>query len=385
MNVNEAQYWGLSNLIYKDSVLAVNTKFTNPEDNSKWVTVSSVNNPSGLQAAAVVPLSEWEAQKNKNPKKYDTIVVVARGSESNNALDVVQDWLVADVYQGTGIGQFYTPNLGINQTNEFVEFSQKVFRDQLAPDGLGSFTGHSLGGKLATVGAIRSGKLATTFAAANPFHELNTVEKAKALLGMYNAQILDYAHEGDVVPFSPPGPRIGTKCYIKNNIKKTGNFFKDMMNAHIQAGFNSTDFSSAFKNGSAEQILYTPERIKELSGRFRHIESELDSIKRNLLDYQWFEGDELYYFEKSLKNEAMPGGLYSELSEYEIEDMIRDIAKFNRNGQPYLHDPDKMDDVLSGIEQAKKEMDELGGDTYQAAVVMEEKDKELAEKRMNFK
>ncbi|WP_257964443.1 hypothetical protein [Carnobacterium maltaromaticum] len=44
-----------------------------------------------------------------------------------------------------------------------------------------------------------------------------------------------------------------------------------------------------------------------------------------------------------------------------------------------------MDDVLSGIEQAKKEMDELGGDTYQAAVVMEEKDKELAEKRMNFK
>jgi len=81
----------------------------------------------------------------------------------------------------------------------------------------------------------------------------------------------------------------------------------------------------------------------------------------------------------------MPGGLYSELSEYEIEDMIRDIAKFNRNGQPYLHDPDKMDDVLSGIEQAKKEMDELGRDTYQAAVVMEEKDKELAEKRMNFK
>lgn len=69
MNVNEAQYWGLSNLIYKDSVLAVNTKFTNPEDNSKWVTVSSVNNSSGLQAAAVVPLSEWEAQKNKNPKK----------------------------------------------------------------------------------------------------------------------------------------------------------------------------------------------------------------------------------------------------------------------------------------------------------------------------
>ncbi len=72
--------------------------------------------------------------------------MVARGSESNNALDVVQDWLVADVYQGTGIGQFYTPNLGINQTNEFVEFSQKVFRDQLAPDGVGSFTGHSLGG-----------------------------------------------------------------------------------------------------------------------------------------------------------------------------------------------------------------------------------------------
>lgn len=132
------------------------------------------------------------------------------------------------------------------------------------------------------------------------------------------------------------------------------------MNAHIQAGFNSTDFSSAFKNGSAEQILYTPERIKELSGRFRDIESELDSIKRNLLDYQWFEGDELYYFEKSLKNEAMPGGLYSELSEYGIEDMIRDIAKFNRNGQPYLHDPDKMDDILNGIEQAKKEMDELG-------------------------
>ncbi|CRH17975.1 hypothetical protein ACN6J9_04100 [Carnobacterium maltaromaticum] len=59
-----------------------------------------------------------------------------------------------------------------------------------------------------------------------------------------------------------------------------------MMNAPIQAVFNSTDFYSAFKNGSAEQILYTPERIKELSGRFRHIESELDSIKRNLLDYQ---------------------------------------------------------------------------------------------------
>lgn len=65
MNVNEAQYWGLSNLIYKDSVLAVNTKFTNPEDNSKWVTVNSVNNVSVLQAAAVVPLSEWEAQKIK--------------------------------------------------------------------------------------------------------------------------------------------------------------------------------------------------------------------------------------------------------------------------------------------------------------------------------
>ncbi|WP_317913064.1 hypothetical protein [Carnobacterium maltaromaticum] len=65
--------------------------------------------------------------------------------------------------------------------------------------------------------------------------------------------------------------------------------------------------------------------------------------------------------------------------------MIRNIEKFNRNGQPYLNDPDKMDDILNGIEQAKKEMDELGGDTYQAAVVMEARDKELSEKRMNFK
>ncbi|MEG1046031.1 hypothetical protein, partial [Carnobacterium sp.] len=123
MNVTESQYWGLSNIIYQDSTLEINREVFNAEDKSKWVTISSVNNPSGLQAAAVVPLSEWEAQKNKNPKKYDMIVVVARGSESNNAIDVVQDWLVADVYQGTGIGQFYTPNLGINQTNEFVEFS----------------------------------------------------------------------------------------------------------------------------------------------------------------------------------------------------------------------------------------------------------------------
>ena len=60
--------------------------------------------------------------------------------------------------------------------------------------------------------------------------------------------------------------------------------------------------------------------------------------------------------------------------EYEIEDMIRDIAKFNRNGQPYLHDPDKMDDVLSGIEQAKKEMDEL---VAQCEVISANKDREI--------
>lgn len=59
--VTDAQNWGLSNLIYDNSTLSLNHIFNNPEDNSKWVTVNSINNPSGLQAAAVVPLSEWEA------------------------------------------------------------------------------------------------------------------------------------------------------------------------------------------------------------------------------------------------------------------------------------------------------------------------------------
>ncbi|MGX7418260.1 hypothetical protein ACWOFR_05585 [Carnobacterium gallinarum] len=91
--LTDEQYWKLANTVYKDSALNINEikNLTEKElknidsiktsDNTKWVTINSINTDSGLQAMAVIPMSEYKDLCSGKITEPQTLVFATRGSE----------------------------------------------------------------------------------------------------------------------------------------------------------------------------------------------------------------------------------------------------------------------------------------------------------------
>jgi len=235
--LTDEQYFDLSDKVYEDKYLKPGQTIISDTGND-WIVINSVDDPSGLQGIAVVPLKDYQDMQSGKITKYPDVVFASRGSQMDNFGEFVKDWIETDIFE-MGLGQkpehYKEQGLTPNNTSQFrgyEDFVNETLKNNSIVDY--SFTGHSLGGALAQYMAVLKDKKATTFAAAKAYRLLPAELQKLVDQGHFNSNIVDYRHSWDPVGHVPFGQIIGRQYMVpsgSSNIAIVGHMrgsFKDM-------------------------------------------------------------------------------------------------------------------------------------------------------------
>ncbi|EFS01707.1 lipase superfamily, partial [Listeria seeligeri FSL N1-067] len=323
MKVRDDTNFYLSDEVYNSSYLkkGQKIKLINKET---WVTINSVNKDNGLQAIAVVPLKDYKDYNNGKLKTYNHIVFVSRGSEE------LDDWnenlgLVAK--KDNKEGQFKAYDKFVNGTLE--KFKTQDY----------SFTGHSLGGGLAQYEAVKHLKPAVTFAAARAFNKLTAQEQEKALNGEYWNLIKDYYHKDDVVGKLPPNAEVFYKQYLMERNSSENKLDKLGIGGHMQS-----TFTGCFEADGSAELLINPDEIINQIERLDEVFAKMRQVENYMQDYEEWEKMQSQRLRSQLDEETWEGGKYSELTSWDVDDVLTEVSRKYKDGVYRFHNTDKFEE-----------------------------------------
>lgn len=301
----DEQNFNLADQVYENHNLETGTKIRLENDGKKeqWIVINSVNDPSGLQSIAVVPINDYKNMQAGKINSYPNVIFAGRGSETNLA-EFGKDWIHTD--GGTlGFGgqpdqlkETYGLNVSgdkskpshakewdqfpqvLSEIDAMVDNNQFLGMERFVNETLRefkisdySFTGHSLGGALAQYMAVITDKNATTFAAARAYRLLPADLKKLVDSGYFNNKIKNYRHEFDPIGFLPGGKIIGLNLVAKSS----GNAFS----AHMR-----DSFKGQFKDGKMilndKYKVDVKNRLTKINSEEKLAYSDLSALRKKL-------------------------------------------------------------------------------------------------------
>ncbi|KKD50522.1 lipase family protein [Listeria seeligeri] len=356
MKVRDDTNFYLSDEVYNSSYLkkGQKIKLINKET---WVTINSVNKDNGLQAIAVVPLKDYKDYNNGKLKTYNHIVFVSRGSEE------LDDWnenlgLVAK--KDNKEGQFKAYDKFVNGTLE--KFKTQDY----------SFTGHSLGGGLAQYEAVKHLKPAVTFAAARAFNKLTAQEQEKALNGEYWNLIKDYYHKDDVVGKLPPNAEVFYKQYLMERNSSENKLDKLGIGGHMQS-----TFTGCFEADGSAELLINPDEIINQIERLDEVFAKMRQVENYMQDYEEWEKMQSQRLRSQLDEETWEGGKYSELTSWDVDDVLTEVSRKYKDGVYRFHNTDKFEEFYDENRKTIQKLNGFKEEVISAALAFNDKDKEL--------
>lgn len=356
MKVKDNTNFYLADAVYSNKYLKIGSVLPLAND-EEWVTINSVNKENGLQAIAVVPLKDYKDYNNGKLKKYTHIIFVSRGSEELN------DW---------------KENLGLVVKEDDKEGQFKVY-DKFVNDTLGkfktqdySFTGHSLGGGLAQYEAVKHLKPAVTFAAARAFNKLTDKEQKKALNGEYWDLIKDYYHSDDVVGMLPPNAEVFYRQYLMKRNSSENNLDKFGIGGHMQS-----TFIGCFGVDGAAELLVKPDEIINQIKRLDDVFAKMCQIENFMQDYEEWEKIQSQRLRSQLDEETWEGGKYSELTNWDVDDVLTEVSRKYKDGVYRFHNTDKFEEFYDENRKTIQKLNGFKEEVISAALAFNNKDKEL--------
>lgn len=356
MKVRDDTNFYLSDEVYNSSYLkkGQKIKLINKET---WVTINSVNKDNGLQAIVVVPLKDYKDYNNGKLKTYNHIVFVSRGSEE------LDDWnenlgLVAK--KDNKEGQFKAYDKFVNGTLE--KFKTQDY----------SFTGHSLGGGLAQYEAVKHLKPAVTFAAARAFNKLTAQEQEKALNGEYWNLIKDYYHKDDVVGKLPPNAEVFYKQYLMERNSSENKLDKLGIGGHMQS-----TFTGCFEADGSAELLINPDEIINQIERLDEVFAKMRQVENYMQDYEEWEKMQSQRLRSQLDEETWEGGKYSELTSWDVDDVLTEVSRKYKDGVYRFHNTDKFEEFYDENRKTIQKLNGFKEEVISASLAFNDKDKEL--------
>lgn len=229
MTVTPKDYNEISKGVYDDKSYTKKNTEGEPNKLNKHPVTSSTHDASNEVEGGFYDYEQNGLQASMVDAGNGEKVIAFRGTKAGDG-DVGQDLGLNDsnAYQSEE-AQFQDAKAYVDY---LISSGQVSERDIM--DGKVTFTGHSLGGALASYVAIEYGGQATVYSAPSCYNWLTPEQKKKAK----NTQITNYVRADDAIINLPFGvPRIGNTKYVKGNGKK--NFFFTLFGAggHTIEGF----------------------------------------------------------------------------------------------------------------------------------------------------
>jgi len=340
--------------------------------------VSVLNNPdkNGAEGIAVVPII------NGKPD-YSQVTISYKGT---NVLDFDGD-LSADMaqvtvgqkdkYKNTSIpGTTIKVPVKVNtQFDTALNFAQDIKNDPKFSHAKFDYTGHSLGGGLASYVAAEFGEYATVFSAPNIYRLLS--EKAKKWVDAGHAFeiIINYTHMNDSVGnFDQFGmPLVGKRVYTKSN-KTLENFIMSLLTI---GGHPTKTFMDMFNSDGSIVMLFAPALLRATASQYDEMKSTALGIKKTIECYEWDEGEEIIALQKHIRSESV-GGAYSELEDHEIQDILKSVAPYSKGDMYYAHDPEVVKELKDKMLDISDQLGSFATSLRMAATKAEESDEGIA-------
>lgn len=331
----DEEYFKLSEAVYQDGTL--NSKKINIElsdrTKSNWKVVSKLNDKAtDTQAFAVVP--EEKGKDGRISYNYNNMVFVYRGTKESK--DFGSD--IINVFAGTNA----RTSLDRKSKNPF-QVSEKWTKEVLKefnPKNPTS-TGHSLGGALSQYNSILHDFNATTYAAPNIYQLLPEDKQKEVREGFYNNSIIDFTHDDDMIgtfdQFS--SPVIGSQYIAERNNIKVG--VKGVFGA-IPGHYNET-FEGCFSSTGTMKLKVDVDAIikyaQGIDGIIHLLQMSNDDLENIEKDLQL--GSKK--IQNQLEDEIGIGGAYSELTTWDIDDVLTELCTKYRNGIYCFYNPDEFE------------------------------------------
>ncbi|MGX7417359.1 hypothetical protein ACWOFR_01005 [Carnobacterium gallinarum] len=379
MQLTDEQNFNLADIVYEDINLKINKKIR-IKDGSQWITINSVNDPSGLQAIAVVPLKDYQAMQAGKVTTYPDVIFSSRGSQTDHAGEALKDWLETDTvelglaqkpehYQNMKDknGKLLTPEKE-SQFRGYEKFVRDTLNSTQFDKTTCSFTGHSLGGSLAQYMAVLTDSKATTFAAARAYRLLPPELQKAVREGNYDDLIRDYRHKNDPVGYVPLGEIIGSRYMAKSassdlvGMGHTRGSFQGMFNGdgsvmvriHPEAILNQLPlFDSAIQN-----LYFTQEMIETVTD---NLDREIQKIYTTYLD-------------------KMGTDSFSHLKSTDVEDIFEEFAQSREGSSYYFYDRQQKELLLDNLEKTKRQLTHQKNTIETAAILFKTQDQQLEKK-----
>lgn len=347
-------------------------------DGQKYEVVSILNNPdkNGAEGIAVVPII------NGKPD-YSQVTISYKGT---NLTDMDGD-LSADIQQVL-LGQkdkyknVHVPGTTVqaptkvnSQFDTALDFAEQVKKDPRFQNATFDYTGHSLGAGLASYVAAEFGEYATVFSAPNIYRLLSEKAKKWVDAGHANDKIKNYTHMNDSVGnFDQFGmPLVGRRVYTKRN-KELETFIMSL----LTLGGHPTDtFMEMFNGDGSIIMLFTPTLLRATAVQYDDMKSTALGIKKTIEQYEWDEGEEVIALQKHIRNESS-GGVYSELEDHEIQDILKSVAPYSKGDMYYAHDPEVVKELKDKMLDISDQLGSFATSLRMAATKAEESDEGIA-------
>ncbi|HCQ5124808.1 TPA: hypothetical protein OK954_002798 [Listeria monocytogenes] len=342
----DEEYFKLSEAVYQDGTL--NSKKIKIElsyrTKSNWKVVSKLNDrATNTQAFAVIP--EEKGKDGKIYYNHNNMIFVYRGTKESK--DFGSD--IINVFAGKNS----RTSLDRKSKNPFQvskEWTEEVLKE-FNPKNPTS-TGHSLGGALSHYNSILYDFNATTYAAPNIYQLLPEDKQKKVRDGFYNNSIIDFTHDDDMIrtfdQFS--SPIVGSQYIAERNNVKVG--VKGVFGA-IPGHYNET-FEGCFSSDGTMKLKVDVDSIIKHA---QDIDNIIQSLQTNNDDLENLE-EKLQIGSKKIQNqleeEIRIGGVYSELTTWDIDDVLTELCTKYKNGVYCFYNPNEFEKYYEMNHQTRR-------------------------------
>ncbi|MBC1923020.1 DUF6792 domain-containing protein [Listeria grayi] len=356
--LKDNQYWSLSKAGYSD--LQIGSKIRDL-DNKRWRVILKENTSNGYQGYAVVPEKDYKVDKTGDfftgriqSVTYKQVVIISKGTDPSKFGDL---WTDAK-YVVFGADKDKKPNQIRDAENFYAVVQKRFFPEKTY------VTGHSLGGAISQDLSAEFQAEGVTFAAPNVYNILTPEAKKRVREGQTDRYMIDYTHDNEQIGlFSQWGaPLIGLQFVTKGN------------------GHGINTFLPHFGGNGSAAVKVDPDETIQYTNRLKNIASNLDSVINALETYREEEEKEVKKMIRELKEETHSGGMLHLLSENDVEDAVREIARNKIDDVYRFHDEEELDALIQKLHKKKKELWDFGDMVGYAAHSFRDKDRELGSK-----
>lgn len=136
-------------------------------------------------------------------------------------------------------------------------------------------------------------------------------------------------------------------------------------------------FTGCFEADGSAELLINPDEIINQIERLDEIFAKMRQVENYMQDYEEWEKMQSQRLRSQLDEETLEGGKYSELTSWDVDDVLTEVSRKYKDGVYRFHNTDKFEEFYDENRKTIQKLNGFKEEVISAALAFNDKDKEL--------